>query len=609
MAPNSESLCVSADDFRRSRWKKALESAGEVGYSAMAKALFSAAQQAEKDGDLAEMKVLKLLANACSMVLCPESTDEPFEPCIVMNDRRSASLNDFHDEEIELFSEIVEEIDHVWLRARIADLVWVLKRDYTFARGAIDSYTGIRLDDKTWWMDGRECWYRAIDLTKRIERDKGDLLKKIEKQLFDCLKGGTLQDGLLTWSVAELMLKTEIGGLEGAKIAAKLRELGMRFESGAHFDRAGKYFDASATWFRKVGYGAEASEATVRCAETFVKNAEAQMSGEQPLYSRIATLCEEAIKKYREIPNCYRSRHNVDERIAQLFAKLTDAYNRFFEQMRVILSPPLDIGELVENARDAVRGKTALEGLRALATVHPGACVRRVRETAEEWLREQLSQAFFPMAKLSRDGRVVAKSSALDLDKSIPEDNGIVWVHMVRYHTWMIDWIVDGFVLPALEALRSEHSISEKTFIDIADKSCLVPPNRGRLFGKALFAGYNGDFVAAIHLLVPQIENMVRWHLQLQGVRTTASKSEGIEEEKALGSLMKSPETKQIFGQDIAFELKTLLCDPFGPNLRNQIAHGLLDYEACESVYAVYTWWLGLRLVFFSRDKTISQIA
>ena len=60
---------------------------------------------------------------------------------------------------------------------------------------------------------------------------------------------------------------------------------------------------------------------------------------------------------------------------------------------------------------------------------------------------------------------------------------------------------------------------------------------------------------------------------------------------------MELPETTKIFGEDLCFEIKALFCDPAGPNLRNNVAHGLLDDNACRSLYAVYAWWLGLKLV------------
>jgi hypothetical protein len=61
---------------------------------------------------------------------------------------------------------------------------------------------------------------------------------------------------------------------------------------------------------------------------------------------------------------------------------------------------------------------------------------------------------------------------------------------------------------------------------------------------------------------------------------------------------MELSEATRLFGEDLAFELKALFCDPFGPNLRNAVAHGLLDYDECASACSVYGWWLALRMVF-----------
>ena len=53
-----------------------------------------------------------------------------------------------------------------------------------------------------------------------------------------------------------------------------------------------------------------------------------------------------------------------------------------------------------------------------------------------------------------------------------------------------------------------------------------------------------------------------------------------------------------IFGDDLTYEIRALLCDQVGPNLRNNIAHGLLNDREAQSVDAVCAWWLGLKLVF-----------
>jgi hypothetical protein len=157
--------------------------------------------------------------------------------------------------------------------------------------------------------------------------------------------------------------------------------------------------------------------------------------------------------------------------------------------------------------------------------------------------------------------------------------------------------VVQGDVWPALEVLLLEHRLQESDFVSLAKHSPIVPNGRERLFGKALFAGYDRDFVSALHLLIPQIEHMVRVHLKQAGAKTTNLDKDGIENENGLSTLMDLPEANQVFGEAIAFEIRALFCDPFGPNLRNELAHGLLDEHACHSPSAIYAWWFALKLV------------
>ncbi len=51
-----------------------------------------------------------------------------------------------------------------------------------------------------------------------------------------------------------------------------------------------------------------------------------------------------------------------------------------------------------------------------------------------------------------------------------------------------------------------------------------------------------------------------------------------------------------MLGEDIVFDLRGLLVERFGSNLRNEGAHGLMDYEEFLAPQAIYLWWLALKL-------------
>jgi hypothetical protein len=596
-----QDLTVGIDDFRRSNWKSAIASSEREGYSSMWQSLSAAAKSAIEAGRMSEGKVLWLLADACSMMLNPGSPNEPFKPIMVMNDKRSSLPEDFQQPDVELFSQIAEEVDDVWLQARLADLVWLLAspRNPKHALLAIDAYRKIPLDAKTWGHGGGTCWARAISLTQMLKDGAGERIKEIEAAIISAFEVAKGEDGFFPLRLANLLAENHLGQGKTLDIAKKLESLARNFDVEGELRRAREFFAASAKWFQQAEDTAKVTEMTVLVAECWAKEAVARISSDKPSHMVAASFYENAIQTYRTIPRSERAAHRVDERITELHKSLNESGKQSLDEMKAINSPSIDITQLVEKARNAVRGKPAIDALAAFANMYHGARRTRMREISEKMLREHPLQAFISATHMSRDGRVIAKRPGMGLDGSNSDDTeAAIWAEMVKQYSMELGLVVLGYIWPALEVLVLEHRLRESDFVAIASESPIVPEGRERLFGKALFAGYEKDFVAALHLLIPQIEHMVRWHLKAAGIKTTNLDKDGVENENGLSALMELPEATQIFGEDLSFEFKALFCDAFGPNLRNELAHGLLDDNACQSPYAIYAWWFGLKLVF-----------
>ena len=150
------------------------------------------------------------------------------------------------------------------------------------------------------------------------------------------------------------------------------------------------------------------------------------------------------------------------------------------------------------------------------------------------------------------------------------------------HYSTLVGVVVHGIDTTCLDVLTFEHRLRTADFIELARRSPIVPVGREVLFGKALAQGFNRDFATSIHLLAPQIEHMVRFHLKSVGVRTAHLDQDGIETESGLSALIELPKTLDIFGEDLAYEIGAACSvTSSGPNLRNNIAHGLFsDREA-----------------------------
>jgi len=133
--------------------------------------------------------------------------------------------------------------------------------------------------------------------------------------------------------------------------------------------------------------------------------------------------------------------------------------------------------------------------------------------------------------------------------------------------------------------------------VQLAKASSLVPPNRAQMIGKGLYWGFVGDFGMAAHFLIPQMEAIIRHRMKEAGLNTSTTSADGIVTENGLSTLMDVEGVAELLGDDVAFEVRAVFCSPYGPNLRNTFAHGLLDDDQIYAESIVYAWWFMLKYI------------
>ena len=587
-------------DFASCGWEEALNGAPREGYTSMFQAFSIAARQAEGEERHTHGRVIQLLAFACAMRLDPMSRNEPFKPIQVGLDGKPAIIpRDFTEAHMAFFAQIVDDINNPLLKARLADLLWMHRstRHLQFALAAIDSYRSIPLDPETWASGALKCIQRAITLARSIRSAAGSRLDEIEASLLDAIDSSTTEDGFFAIKLADVLESCELPGDQCAIVAAKVEALALLFEEQGDVYKERKYRHSAATWFRKAGNQAKSVTMTIAQAEGWVKEAISRIQSDDQSYLVAVDCYETAIKIYQTIPRVERGQHQVDQHIAELQQCRTECREKSQGQMRPFATASQDLTDIVKNARSAVGNKTLDEAMKEFAGLFT-ISADQLRNLAVESLTNSQIRAFIPTFYLDPDNRVIAQHSGLSGPTPSEADEAVIRAEMARNYDCMISLAVCGYILPALDTLTSEHITVKADFVELARRSPIVPPRREVLFGKALFYGYDHEFDTALNLLVPQIENMVRVHLKRLGVKTTNVDANGIETENGLSTLMDLPQATAFFGEDVAYEIKTLFCDHFGQNMRNNVAHGLLDDGQSQSAHSVYAWWYGLKLVF-----------
>ena len=471
-------LVLTNQDFASCGWQKVLSGSDREDYSSMWQGFSSTARQSMEEGRQSHGKALWLLADACSLRLLPESINEPFKPILIMSGSRSAIPDDFSEADLAFFAQAVEAIDDPLLKARLADLVWLkgTPRDVKFALMAIDAYCTILPETEFWVRCGRECWERAISLARMLRKGAGDRLKDLEAAIFAAIESSSREDGFLTLWLADLLASNGLGRGHRADIAQKLETLAGIFDGEGDLHRARDYFRAASDWFKASGNDAKAAELSVALAEGWAKEAVARISSENPSHMVATSFYENAIQTYRTIPRSERAIHRVDERIAELRVHLAESGEKSLGEMGVFSTPSIDISQMIENARNAVRGKNPIEALKAFVNLHQCSNVQKLRDDAIESIRKHPLQHLFPATVFSRDGRVIAKRPGMGSGEDpSAEDEIVIRSEMLRDYSILVGMIVQGGILPALESLLLEHRLREADFIALANKSSIVP--------------------------------------------------------------------------------------------------------------------------------------
>ncbi|TDB86172.1 DUF4209 domain-containing protein [Actinomadura sp. 7K534] len=554
---------------------------------------FEAALQNPNLGDT-QRDVLVALATVTSALLDPDNWQEPFTPAIQIAGRRSAVPSDLDAGQLAMVARLAPLIEQPMLRARVADVAWFYgdRSKVELIDIAIDAYRSWPLDPRGWERHGRESWARAFQLAKRRGPQGKAIIEEMCKKLQDRVLDGKSADGHMVVSLSDLLASNcRLSRDSALQIARKLASLAQEV-SNADL-RLSRHYEREATgWFRRAGDAAAVNDCIARVAESYASEAQLHLAPDVSNSQAAGLALEKALATIRELPTAYRREHDLDSRFKELQAQLSATRMTTLEAMIHFESDPIDLTDQVSAARRNVSGKEQFEALVRFASYGALTDPERARKNAEERLSGSLRH-LFSRTTYASDGCKVAAYGG-----SVEDVENQIWSEVIREFDIRVHCMSLGVIIPSQEVLTLEHHFTFDYFVQLCFESPGVPATHEGLWARGLWHGLNGDYASAAALLVPQVEHLVRYHLNRHGTSTRLVDDEtGVENEKSLNALLDMPEAVEILGDGVALELRALLVEKQSANLRNEIAHELLTDAAAWSHATVYAWWLCLRLM------------
>lgn len=296
-----------------------------------------------------------------------------------------------------------------------------------------------------------------------------------------------------------------------------------------------------------------------------------------------AAFMQKAIAALRRVEGTKERVRNLHEILLEYQEKSTSELIQY--------KSSVDASDIAKLATDSVKGKTLEDALLSLAMLGASPKVEDLRKQAKENRDKYLFHRFFPDVYLNVRGRIIAKQPK-DEEETIQAD-------MFKNAASIQSAHAQAVVEPARQQILSEHYFRIDDFVPIVANNPFIPSGREQIIARGLLTGLQGDFFSAVHFLIPQLEESVRYILYQLRVITSGLDDDGIQDEYNLNRMLSASEFSKplegVIGEDFVFDLRGLLVERFGTNLRNDLAHGLLNYNAFYSWSACYFWWLSLR--------------
>lgn len=489
---------------------------------------------------------------------------------------------------------IADKITSNDLRARILDLAWLRKAcDYTRVAGCVAAYLSSAHEhlDPADWLHGCGRLKRALEVGASIGRQSPfrDAASEIEKVL-DSIG---VNDPL--WFSHRLMLfllKYNTGDpnkyaalSHGIATSARAKYELSGIGNGLECERERGYLDLEISWRQKLDDADAIRRLHREVADAFVRQAEGVITACWPSAKLVATrFLECAIERLRKIGGEAAC-------VGELRLKIQTLQREAVSEMKD-LKVSVEVTGAVKQAKALVAGKEAFQALTALALAYKPPTLDDLHEEVKLSAKETPFKALIPLTYLGPRGTFLVQHAGI----ASQDDTTGFDLEAMRTAQGRQSLVASACFHPAAEQIRMEHGLDTPAFAQLALASPFVPAGRERSFARGLAAGLRGDYELATLVLLPQFEHAVRELFVQRGIVTANLPSTGAQNEYNLNQLLEHPRAVEVFGDELAYDLRVLLTEKAGANLRNDIAHGLLA-DGAKIGAKIYFWWVCLQFV------------
>lgn len=537
---------------------------------------------------------LNLIFEICSLHLEMDKPD-PYKDLMCDNVILSG-------DEFRLLEKLLNIVKTPKIIARINDILWERSLFYKtkdsppntdFAINACKIYLSYNVDNEN--LSTKEClWKRGVILASLLRGNKylDRLIKEKSEYFYKAFIEIDLQSSFKTYTpmtIAEVLLSfnKKHTVFNAVKVIDKIKEIALLYLERNDFFVVHRYLNLCSEWCRTYLKNDELERVRLIEGDAHYKEALLNENMVTPNYMLSSRYFQEAVVSYKKISKKVRNAHNVDEKIKDCLNKKRSADKKKIQEMSVIRSGSIDLSEIKARAEEIVEKDNLLDALLSLANIKSWIDIEKIKNNVENSLVSNPLQFAFSIQRVKNSGRdIIVRPSYNFHDKNDIRNEEVFRCMMVDEYIENVGMFSLGCLIPAIKVIQ-QHNPNFEDFLNIVEGSRLVEQNRIQIVATGFYTGFTFKMIESIHIIAPQMENFVRAFLKGMGAVTHNTEDNN---EYGLSTLIEKDELKNCFSVDQIFEIKSLFCDKFGPNIRNEVAHGLIVDNEIYPV-SIYIWW------------------
>lgn len=347
-------------------------------------------QKAKAETDPKKKFILDFLAFVSMSHLDTDNSHDPIP-----------NVDRFSDEDLAYLIEIVSEVSDAEIQSRIADILWIRKRDYKMAELAVSAYliSSKQVEDFEHWIYTADRIERALQISAMLGK-KRELYQMVLERVYELLDKCNGEDPLyLSAELMRLLQERRVG--DAQKYAQFCEKLALRAEAQNDFNKARRYWETKAGWHLQDKDETAARDARLKVAENFEKESDFNLETKQPKYLMASYPLERAVRAYRYAGN-------ANEKVEEIQLKLREYQSKAVKELPLISSGSVDITDIYIHSENAVKGKSFIDALKTLTLLSRPNPINHIRKQVEENRKKYIGSTLFPKQLFSTNGRIIA---------------------------------------------------------------------------------------------------------------------------------------------------------------------------------------------------------